>query len=729
HEESSMPYFRCAAFGILFLALTGCGSGQASELNEVPESLLSEPLEVRLIRADTQAVLDSNFDDGIPPLTAEDFAGRLGIAAFPKDVDVDIIHPVTLELTGPVSAASSESSPPYALFGDDRTNVFGSALVPGEYALRVRTGEYERSWNFVLQLVDDGPVDDDSGDDGLVDDEPTDEQPIDDEPVDDPVGEFPLVVHLVSGATQQPLDTDLSDGVPPLPASEFASLAIAAYPKDEPADVEGPVTLTLSGPVSKQSSEFAPPYALFGDDNTNVFGAPFAEGGYTLRVTSGQAEVLYTFTLTVLGDEDGGDNVAPPPGLYEHPMSMSAQTSDLAGWNVPADLGGFGYEMVPVTNLNASGTGSLRDAIERTDINDATTWRVIVFDVAGRINLNNVDLTIRHDKTIIAGQTAPGHVELWNTTLRVVDASDVLVMHIAARRGGPGDNWHTEDAITVRNTRRIRLQNCSFANTDDEQITIENVGSSRVTLVDNMFVFALMSPVRGDHRLGPFIRNENDKIGFYRNVMQGARRGYPRLQNSNSTSWASNLVVSTKTGPTNSPAVLDENPKFGNPKQTIFDFFGNEYIWSSTRLTNLRNDNGIEVVHYEAENVIRDGFNGQTTANLRENDSSVNYMQQPTLAPGARLIDTDQTSVRDFVLAHAGMRPSDRDATDELALTEIRTNNVALRTQPVNNPPSTRETPFVPSLDWSRSDGSGRSNLIIELDALHAALGGVTRWR
>ncbi|MEM6532388.1 MAG: hypothetical protein AAF654_07180, partial [Myxococcota bacterium] len=698
-----------------------------SELNEVPESLLSEPLEVRLIRADTQAVLDSNFDDGIPPLTAEDFAGRLGIAAFPKDVDVDIIHPVTLELTGPVSAASSESSPPYALFGDDRTNVFGSALVPGEYALRVRTGEYERSWNFVLQLVDDGPVDDDSGDDGPVDDAPMNDDPVDNDPGDDPAEEFPLNVHLVSGTTQQPLDTDLSDGVPPLPASEFASLAIAAYPKGDRSDVETPVTLTLSGPVSEQSSEGAPPYALFGDDNTSVFGVPFEEGSYTLRVTTGQAEVIYTFILSALPNEDGGDDISPPPGLYEHPMSISAQTSDLAGWNVPVDLGGFGYEVVPVTNRNDSGNGSLRDAVERTDINDATTWRIIVFDVAGRFDQNNVDLTISHDKTIIAGQTAPGHVELWNTTLRVVDASDVLVMHIAARRGGPGDNWHTRDAIQVRNTRRIRLQNCSFGNTDDEQFSIENVSSSRVVLVDNIFAFALKSPARGDHRFGPLIRTTNSKVGFYRNLMQGARRGYPRYENSNSSSWASNLVVSPKSGASNSPAVLDE--KTVNPLETIFDFFGNEYIWSSTRLTNFQNPNGIETMLYESGNVIRDGFNGSTKANTRENHSSIIYMNQPTLAPGARLIDTAQTSVQDFVVAHAGMRPNDRDATDEVALTEIRTNNVALRTQPVNNAPSSRQTPFVPSLDWSQSDGSGRSNVIIELDALHAALGGVTRWR
>ncbi|MEM6559928.1 MAG: hypothetical protein AAF605_09110 [Myxococcota bacterium] len=671
------------------------------------------PLEVRLIREDTQAVLDSNLDDGIEPLTAQDFAGKLGFAAFPMDDEDNVVRPVTLELAGPVSATKSEFAAPFALFDDDRTNVYGSDLVPGDYTLRVRTGEHDRSWNFTLRLPDD-------------------------EPGDDPAIDFPLDVHLISGATQERLDTDLSDGVPPLPASEFASLGFAAFPKGNEADVERPVTLELTGPVSATKSEFAAPYALFNDDGTNVFGIPFKEGSYTLRVTTGAAEVSYTFTLSVVSGTDPGENpdddpdnddITPPPalGLYEHPMSANAQDSDLAGWNVPADLGGFDYEIVRVTNLNDAGTGSLRDAIERSDIDENTTWRVVVFDVAGRIDFQNSNLNVVRNKTIIAGQTAPGHVELWNTTLRVVNVSDVLIMHVAIRRGGPGNVWHGDDSFQMRNSNRIRVQNCSFANSDDEQIAIENASSSRAVFVDNVVAFALRSPIRGDHRFGPFVRTTNGKIGFYRNLMQGARRGYPRLANSNSTSWASNLCVSPKSGASSSPVVLEE--KSENPSQTIFDFFGNEYIWSSTRLTSFRNTIGVETVLYASGNVIRNGFNGEAVANARENHSSISYTEHPTLAPGARLIDAAQISVRDFVFTHAGMRPNDRDETDELALTEIRNGDVVLRTQPVDNAPRTREGRFDPVLDWSRKDGRGRANVLVELDALHAALGGVTRWR
>lgn len=64
--------------------------------------------------------------------------------------------------------------------------------------------------------------------------------------------------------------------------------------------------------------------------------------------------------------------------------------------------GGRGGNIVHVTNLNDSGTGSLRNAVETVNKNKA---KIIVFDVAGVIALNK-ELQIG-DNTTIEGQTAP----------------------------------------------------------------------------------------------------------------------------------------------------------------------------------------------------------------------------------------------------------------------------------------------------------------------------------
>ncbi len=121
--------------------------------------------------------------------------------------------------------------------------------------------------------------------------------------------------------------------------------------------------------------------------------------------------------------------------------------------------GGRGGKVVHVTNLNDSGTGSLRSAVS------GSSAKIIVFDVAGVIALKS-DLSIGNNTTIL-GQTAPSP----GITLRyrtVKPGANNIIRFIRIRRGQEKDMNDGADAIWNRNLTSLMLDHCSFSWSIDE---------------------------------------------------------------------------------------------------------------------------------------------------------------------------------------------------------------------------------------------------------------------
>ncbi len=122
--------------------------------------------------------------------------------------------------------------------------------------------------------------------------------------------------------------------------------------------------------------------------------------------------------------------------------------------------GGRDGEVRHVTNLNDSGEGSLRAAVNGSD------KKIVVFDVGGIIELES-DLSIGSNTTIL-GQTAPGQ----GITLRYYTVTyggdNIIVRFIRFRRGEEVDVNDGADATWTRHRRNIILDHCSFSWSIDE---------------------------------------------------------------------------------------------------------------------------------------------------------------------------------------------------------------------------------------------------------------------
>ncbi|HSV27708.1 MAG TPA: hypothetical protein VLH60_07430 [Sedimentisphaerales bacterium] len=120
-------------------------------------------------------------------------------------------------------------------------------------------------------------------------------------------------------------------------------------------------------------------------------------------------------------------------------------------------VGGRGGAVIAVTNLNDSGPGSFRAALEET-----RGPRTIVFRTGGVIELKR-PLHLRGDSHVtIAGQTAPGGgICLKNYPIMFTDCQHIIVRYIRSRPGDTGTGEH--DAMSIRGSSNIIIDHCSMS--------------------------------------------------------------------------------------------------------------------------------------------------------------------------------------------------------------------------------------------------------------------------
>lgn len=345
-----------------------------------------------------------------------------------------------------------------------------------------------------------------------------------------------------------------------------------------------------------------------------------------------------------------------------------------AGYGVqtPAGRGG---QVIKVTNLNASGAGSLKACI------DASGPRVCVFEVSGTIR-TTTDFIIRNPNITIAGQTAPSPGVMIRGGALWVATSDVLIQHMRVRVGDDpnGPAPYNRDALKVgfkdHPVSNVVIDHCSFSWALDEVVSAYQ-GFDNVTLSNNIVSEGLEASQLGTTAgYGLLVGEWDGRVAIIGNLMAHNKERNP-LSRAAETVIVNNVVYNARH--------MDVDLQSRDGTATKTSVIGNVFIRGADYERNhkpvlVRTDGDLKLPAasrvYLSDNAALETSADDEWSVAQSNGSPIPTTMKssapPTWPAGMTRLPTDANVTLNSVLKYSGARPADRDSTDKRIVQSVK---------------------------------------------------------
>ncbi len=327
--------------------------------------------------------------------------------------------------------------------------------------------------------------------------------------------------------------------------------------------------------------------------------------------------------------------------------------------------GGRGGTIIKVTNLNASGSGSLAAALT------ASGPRIVVFEVSGTIELSNA-ITIKNPFVTIAGQTAPSPGILVKGGAIAVKTHDVLIQHIRVRAGyvNTGDDCIKISSAGTGDVYNVYLDHVSLSWAKDENLSfyqrdgrIYDISVSHCFITEALAKNGTHTGAKGFLISKDPTKSSDEIIGQFsvtKNLFAHNNQRNPNMKNGSQGILVNNLVYGYRHS---AVEIGDETGEF--------------------KIANVNNcyktRPGIDPIKPPIN--LRSPYTGQLYLSGNELDGEIPN-QNSLLSNSLTLVNSSPLDMsvvtvlptfqtHDYVLANAGARPVDRDAVDARIIAEV----------------------------------------------------------